>query len=475
MTLPRSTPSAQGVDPVGIDRFIDAVAESGVELHSLMLLRHGQVIAEGWWAPYSPAQVHLLYSLSKSFTSTAIGLAVAEGRLSVDDTVVSFFPDAVPADPSPHLLNMRVHNLLSMGTGHQEDTTRQVFAEGGGDPVRSFFAIPPDQEPGSVFAYNSTATYMLSAILTALTGESLTGYLRPRLFDPLGIDQAYWQSRNSVDIGFSGLHVVTESIAKLGQLYLQRGRWGDRQLVPESWVAAATSWQIDTVTPWRQSEPVDWRQGYGYQFWRCQHNAYRADGAYGQFCVVIPDSDLVLATTAATSDMQAILTAAWTHLLPALDSTAPAATGAEDALRERLAGLRLPTVAGSRTGTETGPAKYQSAVPAAERALFPAVEVLTVTPTDEGWSLRFDDNAEIATGHEAWVEGVVTGQGPVDVPVAGSAGWNSADTFEAEIIFLDTPHRLRITCAAGTFTQSWSSQPLHGGAFAGLAAPRPTA
>ena len=253
MPFPRSTPSEQGVDPRGIDRFLDKLAEGGLELHSLMLLRHGQVIAEGWWAPYTATRVHLLYSLSKSFASTAIGIAVAEGRLSVDDKVISFFPDAVPADPSPHLLDMRVHHLLCMGTGHQEDTTRQVLSSAEPDAIKAFFAIPPDQAPGTVFAYNSSATYALSAIITAVTGERLTDYLRPRLFDPLGIDQAYWQSLNSVDLGFSGLHVTTESIARLGQLYLQRGRWGDRQLVPESWVAAATQRQIETVTPWRWS------------------------------------------------------------------------------------------------------------------------------------------------------------------------------------------------------------------------------
>lgn len=470
MVLPRSTPAEQGVDPRGIDEFLSAVAESGIELHSLMLLRHGQVVAEGWWAPYSPTKVHLLYSLSKSFTSTAIGLAVAEGRLSVDDPVVSFFPDAVPADPSPHVLQMRVHDLLCMGTGHREDTTREVFARRDTDPVRAFFELPPEETPGSVFAYNSSATFMLSAILSKITGQQLTDYLRPRLFEPLGIDETYWHALNSVDIGFSGLHVRTESIASFGQLYLQRGRWGDRQLVPESWVDAATSNQISTVTPWRQNEPIDWRQGYGYQFWRCQHNAYRGDGAYGQFCVVVPESDLVLAINSATTNMQAILDAAWKHLLPAVDSPATVDSGTQ--LQQRLSTLALPTIAGSRSGPDSGPWTFAAALSSTEPGLFPAAAELTVTPKDDGWSVRFDADQEIRCGYGAWVEGTVGVPEWQPMPVAGCAAWTEAGVFEVDIAFLDTPHTLRITCGAGTFDMAWKTEPLHGGRFTDLAAPR---
>jgi CubicO group peptidase (beta-lactamase class C family) len=437
-----------------------------------MLLRHGQVVAEGWWAPYSPSKVHLLYSLSKSFTSTAIGLAVAEGRLSVDDPVVSFFPDAVPADPSPHLLEMRVHHLLCMGTGHREDTTGKVFAQRDVDPVQAFFALPPEETPGSVFAYNSTATYMQSAILTKVTGEQLTDYLRPRLFEPLGIEETYWHSRNSIDIGFSGLHVRTEAIASLGQLYLQRGRWGDQQLIAESWVEAATSNQISTVTPWRQNEPIDWRQGYGYQFWRCQHNAFRGDGAYGQFCVVVPESDLVLAITSATADMQAVLDAAWQHLLPALDPATTVDSAPEDALRQRLSTLALPTIAGSRSGPDSGPWTFAAALSSTEPGLFPDVSELTVTPKDDGWSIRFDTDQEIRCGYGAWTEGTVEGPEFRPMPVAGCAAWTEAGVFEVDIVFLDTPHTLRITAGAGTFDLAWKTAPLHGGPFGTLAAPR---
>jgi CubicO group peptidase (beta-lactamase class C family) len=450
--LPRSTPAAQGVDPRGIHEFLDAVAERGLELHSLMVLRHGEVIAEGWWAPYGPNRPHQVYSLSKSFASTAIGLAVAEGVLSLDDRVVSFFPAAVPENPSPLLLAMSVRHLLCMATGHREDTTWQVF-ESSGDPVRTFFRIPPDQAPGSVMAYNSPATYLLSAIITAVTGERLIDYLRPRLFEPLGINHASWTSLGSIDLGFIGLQVTTESIAKLGQLYLQHGTWQGRQLLPQSWVSAATARQISTVTPWRRSEPIDWQQGYGYQFWRCRHNAYRADGSYGQFCVVVPDADLVLATTSATNGMQAVLDATWSCLLPAVDRSP-----ADDAsCARRLESLRLPPVAGSASGP-AGEWVCVTAVPTEDRRQFPPVTEVVLHRKGEGWALRFDKDAEIVCGHGVWTEGVVAAPRRVAVPVVASAAWVGPRRFAAEVILIETPYRLRITCDLDerSFGMSWN-------------------
>ncbi len=233
--LPRSTPEAQGVSSSAISTFLHAVDQQKIELHSLMLVRHGHVIAEGWWSPYSGERIHLLYSLSKSFTSTAIGLAVKEGRLAVDDAVLSFFPDKAPDDVSEHVATMRVHHLLSMATGHREDALGPSAERGGDDWIAGFFATPPEQAPGSIFTYNNIATFMLSAILQKVTGEKLVDYLRPRLLDPLGIEQAFWQENpQGINLGFSGLHITTEAIARFGQLYLQKGEWQGQQLVPRT-------------------------------------------------------------------------------------------------------------------------------------------------------------------------------------------------------------------------------------------------
>ena len=226
--LPRSAPEAQGVSSSAILAFLEDVEEHIPELHSVMLLRHGRVLAEGWWAPYAAQHPHMLYSLSKSFTATAIGMAVAEGRLTVDDLVLSFFPEQAPAAPDANLRMMRVRHLLSMSTGHDGDTSGRVFSQR--NWVNAFLSLPVEHEPGTHFCYNTAATYLLSAILQKLTGEKLL-YLRPRLLRPLGITGATWESCPlGINTGGFGLSVKTEDIARFGQLYLNNGLWHGRRL-----------------------------------------------------------------------------------------------------------------------------------------------------------------------------------------------------------------------------------------------------
>jgi CubicO group peptidase (beta-lactamase class C family) len=311
-TLPTSTPEAQGIGSEAILAFLDAVeAADGLDLHSLMLLRHGAVVAEGYWAPYDAETPHMLFSLSKSFTSTAIGLLVAEGKLTIEDEVLPFFPNKAPAAPDANLRALRVKHLLTMTTGHDVDPTRAV--RGSSEWIRGFFAEPLLHEPGTHFVYNSLATYLLSAIAQRLAGQRILEYLRPRLFEPLGIENPTWeQSPEGIDVGGWGLSIRTRDIARFGQLYLQRGTWEGRQLVPLAWVDEATGRRVPNSSP-----NPDWEQGYGYQFWRCRYGAYRGDGAFGQFCVVLPAQDAVLAITSGVTSMQAVLDLVWTHLLPA--------------------------------------------------------------------------------------------------------------------------------------------------------------
>jgi CubicO group peptidase (beta-lactamase class C family) len=224
-----------------------------------MLLRHGQVVAEGCWHPFAPEYRHTLFSLSKSFTSTAVGLAVTEGLLSVDDAVVSFFPEDLPAEVSPNLAAMRVRHLLSMSTGHAVDTTE--FLRGGANEnwARAFLARPVEHEPGTVFVYNSGATYMLSAIVQKVTGQKVIDFLRPRLFNPLGITDPWWEEcPRGINVGGWGLNIRPEGIARFGQLYLQKGEWQGPQLVPAACVEEATAWHVandNGGTP-------EWQQGY---------------------------------------------------------------------------------------------------------------------------------------------------------------------------------------------------------------------
>ncbi|ULH13983.1 beta-lactamase family protein (plasmid) [Deinococcus sp. KNUC1210] len=320
--------------------WLDALAADHLELHSFQLLRFGYVVAEGWWAPHSPDRVHRLHSLSKSFTATAIGLLVSEGRLTVEDRLVSFFPNALPSRLDHHLAAMRVHDLLTMRTGHAEDVTGALVTAADGDWIRAFLAQPVQHPPGTHFVYNSAATFMLSALVQHLTGEPLLEFLRPRLFEPLGITRADWVSNpQGINVGAWGLQLTTEAITRFGQLYLQQGRWGSQQLLTEPWIHAATQPQV----PPGDETASDWAQGYGFQFWRCRHDAYRADGAFGQFCVVMPEQQAVLVMTANVQKTQQVLDHVWTYLLAGMNSTRPLprdVTG-EERLRARCAALQL--------------------------------------------------------------------------------------------------------------------------------------
>lgn len=314
LELPRSTPESQGVASAKILDFIRTADRDVKSMHSVMIVRHGHVVAEAWWAPESATKPHILWSLSKSFTSTAVGLAVAEGKLSIDDPVLKFFPDDAPTQPSANLRAMRVRDLLTMNTGHQDELKWRESKHW----AKAFLAHPVPHKPGTHFRYNTPATYMLSAIVQKVTGVTVLDYLKPRLFKPLGIAEPKWEtSPQGISIGGYGLYLRTEDIAKLGQLYLQKGRWNEKQILPESWVEQATSKQVSNG-----SDPTkDWDQGYGFQFWRCRHNAYRGDGKDGQFCIVLPEQDAVVAITAKTGNMQAQLNIVWDKLLPAFGET----------------------------------------------------------------------------------------------------------------------------------------------------------
>jgi CubicO group peptidase (beta-lactamase class C family) len=333
--LPRSAPEAQGVSSAAVQAFVEAVDTKVDTMHSFILLRHGKVVAEGWWAPESAEKPHVMYSLSKSFTSTAVGLAAAEGKLSIDDPVLKYFPEDAPAEPSEKLKAMRVKDLLTMSCGHQ---TEPKFKKE--EPwIKTFLSHPVEHAPGTHFLYNSAGTYTCSAIVQKVTGSTVVDYLKPRLFEPLGIEGAQWTaSPQGISAGGWGLFLRTEDIAKFGQLYLQKGQWNGKQLVPAAWVDQATSKQVSNGT-----DPArDWTQGYGFQFWRCRHNAYRGDGAFGQFCVVLPEQDAVVAITADTKDMQAELNLVWDHLLPAFQKDAlPPNAEAESKLKSALANLKV--------------------------------------------------------------------------------------------------------------------------------------
>ncbi|MFI5155125.1 MAG: serine hydrolase domain-containing protein [Chitinophagales bacterium] len=355
--LPRSNPEAEWVSSSDIIRFLDTLAKTNNEFHSIMILRHGKVIAEGWWNPYRPDLRHMMYSTSKSFTSTAVGFAVSEGRIKLSDKLVSFFPSILPDTVNTKLANLTLRDVITMSDGQRPDPTGAAMATP--NWAQFFLSRPIPDTPGVNFLYNSLGTYMLSAVVQKVTGQTILDYLRPRLFEPLGIAGMDWEtSPQGIDAGGWGLRVKTEDMAKFGKLYLQKGAWNGKQILSSAWIEEATSYKINNAEPNSTPEvreASDWAQGYCYQFWRCRHNAYRADGAFGQYIIVLPDQDAVIAITSESISMQNELNLIWTFLLPAFKSEKlPVDSSAYNLLRGKLAGLKLmPPVAMDNPLTET--------------------------------------------------------------------------------------------------------------------------
>ncbi len=318
--LPRSTPESEGVSSAGIIDFINAVDTGRQEIHSFMFIRHGKVIAEGWWNPYGPEFRHIMFSASKTFTATGIGLAVSENRLKLSDKIISFFPYSLPDTIGKYMRELTVQNLLTMSVGQEPAL---MGAGANDDWIRTFISLEPVHKPGTVFLYNNMATFMLSAIVQQVTGQTLFDYLKPRIFDPLSICGIDWDMNpQGINLGMIGLRLRTEDMAKFGQLLIQGGRWNGKQLVPEQWVKEATSFKIESGDPSNKmpKDKNDWGQGYCYQMWRGRNNTVRLDGMAGQFVVLIPDQDAIVVLTANARNTQEEMNLVHNYLIPAIKS-----------------------------------------------------------------------------------------------------------------------------------------------------------
>lgn len=321
--LNRSTPAEQGVNPAGILAFLQSLQseETKSELHSFMMIRHGYVIAEGWANPYGPKDIHHLYSLSKSFTSTAIGIAISEGLLSEEDYIKDIFIDYLQEPYQANIELLQVKHLLSMSGGQEYDIFADDMIGNNKDWVKVILDTPIIHEPGSVFAYNTGSTYVLSVILEKATGIKLESYLNSRLYEHLGFGEKRWLTCPlKHNTGGFGLYLRTEDIAKFGLCYLNDGVFEDQQVIPSDWVKKATSPIIPTGNG--EEEDTDSNQGYGYQFWRSTHKSYRGDGAFGQFCLCLPEQDVVIVMTSGYQESGNQLDMVWKHLLPAIDDGA---------------------------------------------------------------------------------------------------------------------------------------------------------
>jgi CubicO group peptidase (beta-lactamase class C family) len=446
-SLPHSSPEQQGISSADLLAFVDAADKEVDAMNSFMLVRHGHVVAEGWWAPYDRDTPHMLYSLSKSFTSTAVGFAVAEGKLNLDDQVIKFFPDEAPADPSANLRAMRVRDLLRMNTGNQSEAPIRVnFPDLQTESwVKTFLTHPVPFKPGTHFLYNSPAAYMLSAIVQKVTGMTVLGYLRPRLFEPLGFKDPTWvSSPQGITAGAYGLSVRTEEIARLGELYLQKGMWNGKQIIPAHWVAQATAIQTSTGS----APSSDWDQGYGYQFWRSRHNSFRGDGAFGQFCMVIPELDAVVAITSGVRNMQQVMNLVWDKLLPAMKpERLPENAAARRQLEARLAALKVKFPDGSASSQMSSSVSGKwfefaendrgiKAVSFDFNSTSPALIVRT-TAGETRVTVRRDTWSTSRGTFTNGVDHILAV--PANPLVATSGAWTEPDTFTVKIVLYETP------------------------------------
>jgi CubicO group peptidase (beta-lactamase class C family) len=454
-TLPHSNPEMEGVSSAGIVRFLDAASASRNELHSFIFLRHGKVIAEGWWNPYKPSLRHSLYSASKTFTSTAVGFAVSENRLKLTDRVISFFPNDLPDSISPNLAALTVRDVLIMSDGM--DPEPSYVHDQNKNWTKAFLATPIKYKPGTVFLYNSMGTFLLSAIVQKVTGQKVIDYLKPRLFDPLGISGMDWEENlMSINTGGWGLRIKTEDMAKLGQLYLQKGKWNGNQVLPESWIDEATKEKIfrHPELPQAAKDTSDWEQGYGYQIWRSRHHSYRADGAFGQFILVLPDLDAVIAIQSESPNMQNELNLVWDYLLPAIKKDKlPDNPKSLAEMRARLNTLSIipPTGSYSAYTANKNLNKYFVLEPNSNQ-----IQNITLQMADSVCHLSLNigtDTYTLLFGAGFWKTGQTNKPGPYSVSaakenwailspykVAGNFFWEDDQTLVLQLRYIESPH-----------------------------------
>lgn len=431
-----------------------------LEVHALMVMQDGVTVLEQYAEPYRRGDRALVYSVSKTFTATAVGLAIGEGRFGLDDSAVELLGVATADD---RVAAITVHHLLSMSTGHTADTIDELARQAPRDWVSAFFAIRPQQPVGSCHVYNNGASFLLGELVRRHTGEDLLDYLGPRVLEPLGIDATWDTDPIGRCLGWSGLHVNLRGLAAMGELLRCDGVWQGRRLLPEGWVARATSTQIPTV-----DDTPEWGLGYGYQVWM-NREGFRLDGAFGQFAFVLPARGLVVAVQSAQSCTQELIDLVWAHL-PSASVIEPVEPPPS------LPPVPIPSDSGLGTGwTHAGPVAQDLTMVDQGEDVGAAADLADLAATRAGGELRIDLSAEghrvsLATTPGEWRRQTLR-LGEVDVPVALAAGADAAGALQVRLVFTDTPHTLRLRLGAdGSAGQAWKVNPLQGPSLAAMRA-----
>lgn len=447
LSLPRRRPEEQGVSPSHILSFINALEENHIECHGFTIVRHGSVVAEAFWKPYRKELPHMLFSLSKSFTAMAVGLCVNEGLFCVNDPVTGFFKEDLPKKMDDKFRNLRMQHLLCMATGHKEDFLDKVVTRRDHNWVRHFFENPLEYEPGTHFVYNNMATYMLSAIVTKVTGQSVLDYLIPRLFNKLGIEKPFWGTDfNGNNLGAWGLSVKNDDLAKFGLMILNKGMFYGERVIPEDWIIEATNPKIANGN----NPDNDWNQGYGYQFWMCRHNAFRGDGAFGQYCIVLPEQDAVVAINSGIPEMQAVLDLVYDHLLPGMSDNPLPASGDYEKLISKCGSLHYdPKVVKTECRIMS---PYMGRTYILEKNRFGLKDLSISLEKDIlTISLKGPGGMNLTAGIGEWIDGTAKlNDDPIPkrqyYRTAGTYSWEDESSLLLDVRYIETPFRYIIRC-----------------------------
>lgn len=340
----RATPESVGISSGAILRYIESLEHSDTEMHGLMVMRHGKVCAEGWWAPYAPNLRHGLQSHTKTYAATAVGIAYTQGLLGLDERLIDIFPEESPKDPSENLQKLRVRDVLCMGSG------MDTMPRDSKDWIRDFLHTPVNHEPGTAFMYNSVGSTMLGAIVRKKTGEGLHQFLSKHLFHKIGIDPGnlrWYHMSDGMETGGGGLLATLEDNLRLMKLYADGGVWEGERILAEDYVRLATTVQNESATESiNNPEAFDNFLGYGFQIWMCKpEGVYRADGAMGQFTIVCPQQDMIIAITETAVGAhwaQATLDLTWAFLEGIGSGDMPEDPEGLDKLSRKLRTLNTP-------------------------------------------------------------------------------------------------------------------------------------
>jgi len=451
MTAP--APEAHGIPSAAVLDLVDTLEGSGLDPHGLVVARDGVPVVEAAWAPHDARVPGLVYSVSKTFTAIAVGHLVAEGRLAVDDRVG-------PLLGLPDPTGLTVEHLLTMSTGHSAEQVEKI-----GFDLPRLLATPPAHAPGTHFVYSSPASRALSAVVTAVTGERLLDYLRPRVLDPLGVEHPWWVPIDDLDQGFSGLHATTRDVSRLAVALADGGRYGGVPVVPSAWLAEMRVPRSDTSA---SDEAADWRLGYGYQVWSSRYG-FRADGAYGQFALAVPERGLAVGYRGATRDTPAVLEAFWAFVERAGTDTTPLPPDPAAAARlaARVAALDAwPAILDRPLDPEPTPQDVLSPVPWTLLAAGDA-------GSPGGWTVAVGEQ-RVPVSPDAWTTSVLpwphaeagspATAGPVADPVLvlSTRGRALPDgSVEVHAVVPTSPHRLVATGRpGGRLTLAWHTTPL---------------